>query len=85
LASPDGFGAALDRLGKDGAPVLLDPTSAAQWIHDRLASAGARIIRGEDPCALPKACKNPVEITGTKAAHRRDGAAVSCPGARLRL
>jgi Xaa-Pro aminopeptidase len=77
LATPDGFGAALDRLGKDGAQVLLDPTSAAQWINDRLVAAGARIVRGEDPCALPKACKNPVEIMGTKAAHRRDGAAVS--------
>jgi Xaa-Pro aminopeptidase len=26
---------------------------------------------------LPKACKNPVELDGTRAAHRRDGAAVT--------
>jgi Xaa-Pro aminopeptidase len=31
----------------------------------------------EDPCALPKACKNPIEIEGARTAHRRDGAAVS--------
>jgi Xaa-Pro aminopeptidase len=34
-------------------------------------------MRGSDPCALPKACKNAVEIDGTRAAHRRDGAAVT--------
>jgi Xaa-Pro aminopeptidase len=32
---------------------------------------------GEDPCALPKATKNMVEIEGTRAAHRRDGAAIT--------
>jgi Xaa-Pro aminopeptidase len=74
---PDALGPALDRLGAAKAAVLLDPSSAALWLHDRLAAAGARIVRGDDPCALPKACKNPVEIAGTTEAHRRDGAAVS--------
>ena len=36
-----------------------------------------RIHRAADPCLLPKACKNPVELDGTRAAHRRDGAAVT--------
>ena len=31
---------------------------------------------GDDPCALPKACKNAAEIAGSAAAHLRDGAAV---------
>ncbi|MFO1061762.1 MAG: aminopeptidase P family protein [Dongiaceae bacterium] len=74
---PDALGPALDRLGAGKAAVLLDPSSAALWLHDRLAAAGAKIVRGDDPCALPKACKNAVEIAGTTAAHRRDGAAVS--------
>ena len=30
-----------------------------------------------DPIALPKACKNDAELAGTKAAHIRDGAAVT--------
>src|SRR5262249_13198118 len=30
-----------------------------------------------DPCLLPKACKNPIELDGTRAAHRRDGAALT--------
>ena len=30
-----------------------------------------------DPCILPKACKNPTEIAGTRAAHIRDAAAMA--------
>jgi Xaa-Pro aminopeptidase len=46
-------------------------------VFDRLAAAGAPIHRAADPCMLPKACKNPVELAGTREAHRRDGAAVT--------
>ena len=35
------------------------------------------VKRAADPCQLPKACKNPVEIEGTRKAHIRDGAALS--------
>ena len=55
----------------------VDPASAAAWIFDRLDEAGAKIHRAADPCLLPKACKNPVELDGTRAAHRRDGAALT--------
>jgi len=75
--APDQLAPSLDRLGRDKRRVLADPTSAAAWIFDRLAAAGAEVVRGSDPCALPKACKNAVEIEGTRAAHRRDGAAVT--------
>ena len=75
--APDALGGALDALGKAKAKVLADPSSAAAWIFDRLAAAGAEVIRGADPCALPKACKNAVEIDGARAAHLRDGAAVT--------
>ena len=71
------FGAALDRLGAAGARVGVDPAGAAAAIFDRLRAAGAAIVPMVDPCALPKAIKNPVEIEGTRAAHRRDGAALS--------
>ena len=77
LSPPDQFGPALDRLGENGRRVLVDPTTAAAWVVDRLGQTGARIVRGDDPCMLPKACKNAVEIGGTKAAHRRDGAALT--------
>ena len=59
------------------ARVLVDPGTAAAWIFDRLAAAGGQDPRAADPCLLPKACKNPVELDGTRAAHRRDGAALT--------
>ena len=46
-------------------------------MFDRLTAAGAKIHRAADPCLLPKACKNAAEIDGTRAAHRRDGAALT--------
>ncbi len=73
---PAGLGEALDRLGRGGRRVLADPATAAAWIFDRLHLAGAHVVRQADPCTLPKACKNPVEMAGTRAAHRRDGVAM---------
>lgn len=70
------FQNALDRLGKTGERVLCDPNRTASWIPERLARSGARVIEGEDPCLLPKACKNVVEINGARKAQKRDGAAV---------
>jgi Xaa-Pro aminopeptidase len=57
--------------------VRLDPSSAAVWFSDRLGAAGASVQRGDDPCQLPKACKNPVELDGIRMAHLRDGAALT--------
>lgn len=75
LRTPDELGAALEALGP--VRVLADPGSAGAWIFDRLAAGGSDIAEGDDPCLLPKACKNPVELDGARAAHRRDGAALS--------
>jgi len=76
IEAPDRFGVALDALAKEGR-VQVDPGSAASWVFDRLGKAGAQIHRAADPCMLPKACKNTVELDGTREAHRRDGAAVT--------
>ncbi len=72
---PSALGPALDALS--GRRVLADPTTAASWIFDRLAAAKAGIVRAPDPVSLPKACKNEAELAGTRAAHRRDGAALT--------
>jgi len=77
VAPPDSFGAALDRLGAARRRVQADPASAAAWVFDRLAAAGAQIHRAADPAQLPKARKNPAELDGTRLAHRRDGAALT--------
>ena len=69
--------AALDELGQRKATVLIDPATCASAIYDRLVEAGAEVKRGTDPCELPKACKNDAEIKGTRAAHLRDGRALT--------
>ena len=70
------FGPALDSFGEK-ARVLVDAATAAAWVNERLKKAGAEIVRGQDPCALPKACKNEVELQNTRNAHVRDGAALT--------
>jgi Xaa-Pro aminopeptidase len=75
LRAPEEFGPALEAWS--GKSVLADPATASGFVFDRLSAGGAKIVRGDDPCQLPKACKNEVELAGVRAAHRRDGAALS--------
>ena len=72
---PGAFETAL--AGFAGRKVLVDPATAADRIFQVLAAAGALVERDADPCQLPKACKNPVELEGARNAHRRDGAALT--------
>lgn len=75
LETPDDLPAALAEL--KGQSVVVDPAQSSAWYFDTLAEAGATVIRAEDPCALPRACKNAVEIQGSRNAHIRDGAALT--------
>lgn len=76
IASPEDFEPALEKLGHDKKRVLCDPSKTNSWVFRMLTEHGATIVNGEDPCALPKACKNETEIRGAYAAHRRDAVAV---------
>ncbi|MEM6609871.1 MAG: aminopeptidase P family protein [Pseudomonadota bacterium] len=58
-------------------PVRLDPSTTAIAIAQALIAAKIAIAKGADPCAIPKAAKSPAEIAATRAAHLRDGAAVT--------
>ena len=75
LETPDALPGALADL--KGQKVLVDPAQSSAWYFDTLSSIGAEAVRGMDPCTLPRACKNRVEIEGTKRAHIRDGVAVT--------
>ena len=77
IQSPDGFGAALTALGEDGKKVQLDPADCSAWVHDLLKDSNADIHTAPDPCVLPRARKNDCELAGTRAAHKRDGAALT--------
>lgn len=63
----------LDQIDALTGPVRIDPITAPQILADQL---GDQAVHGPDPCALPKARKNPAEIDGAAQAHLRDGAAV---------
>lgn len=60
-----------------GARLLADPAvTAVGWVT-LAESLGVEIIRAEDPAQLPKALKNSVELQGIRAAHARDGRALT--------
>ncbi|HAS6144785.1 TPA: M24 family metallopeptidase [Vibrio vulnificus] len=59
-----------------GKKVLLDAGTSNAWCKLVLQNAGAVVVPGADPCLMPKAAKNAVEISGMKACHLRDGAAM---------
>ena len=70
---PAEFESALKALGKSA--VQIDANWAPAKI--KLALAKAKIINANDLCVLPKAKKNKTEQEGARAAHRRDGVAMS--------
>ena len=75
VLSIEEFLGGLEALANSNTVVKADPGSAAAVVFEKLE--GASIIRGVDPCVLPKACKNNIEIDGTRAAHKRDGRALT--------
>ena len=75
LFEREGLALELESLGEMRSRVWVDPGSIPQWVIDRLK--GATLVERQDPCALPKACKNAVELEGTRRAHIRDGVAVT--------
>ena len=77
VQAPETIADVLDELAGAGKAVLIDEAATPVWMVDWLTDGGAEVIRGTDPCALPKACKNAVELDGIRAAHRRDGAALT--------
>ncbi len=76
IAEPSRLDADLAALAAEGTRVLLDPASAAAELERKLREAGAMIVEGGDPVALPKARKNATELQGMRNAHWRDGVAM---------
>jgi len=75
IESPAALAGAL--AGLAGRRVLIDPAQSSSWYFEALEAAGAEVVRAADPCVLPRACKNAVEIEGARRAHLRDGAALT--------
>jgi len=71
------FAKDLAALGAAQKKVRFDEATAADALAKIVTGSGGKIVPGADPIALMKAVKNPVEIDGARAAHRRDGAALA--------
>ena len=56
--------------------VQLDINRSNIWAKNILTNSNTIIIEKDDPCTLPKACKNSTEIEGMKNCHIRDASAV---------
>jgi Xaa-Pro aminopeptidase len=76
IGTPAALAERLAALRKAKKRVRLDPHSAAFWFA-RTLGGPRRIARGPDPCLALKAVKNSAEIKGARAAHVRDGVAVT--------
>lgn len=74
ILSPDALTASLGAMG--GKQLWLDSSSAPVWFTQTLEAANATLHTATDPCQLPKACKNAVEVEGMRDAHIRDGVSV---------
>lgn len=77
IEEPEQLRQTLSRYGRDGASVRFDFGSAPAALINALKSAGGRPVIGDDPITLMKAIKSTAEIDGARAAHLRDGAAIS--------
>ena len=77
VRAPEDFARDLSALGEAGKTVRLDQATGADALARLVGNRGGKVSKGPDPIALLKAVKNPIEIEGARAAHRRDGAAVT--------
>ncbi|MFH1843601.1 MAG: aminopeptidase family protein P, partial [bacterium] len=64
----------LRQLGQRGTRVLVDPATTNRWVAGLLR--GAELMYAPSPIVAMKALKNPTQLTGIAAAHRRDGVAM---------
>ncbi|PBC03204.1 aminopeptidase P family protein [Mesorhizobium sp. WSM3860] len=77
LHDPGAFEAAVAELAKGGAKIALDPVLAAEKLKMLVEGNGGTVVSAPDPARIPRATKNQAEVAGSRAAHRRDGAAVA--------
>ncbi|RUX22007.1 aminopeptidase P family protein [Mesorhizobium sp. M2A.F.Ca.ET.042.01.1.1] len=77
LHDPGEFEAAIVELAKNGARIALDPVLATDKLRMLTEDSGGTVVLAADPARIPRATKNQAEIAGSRAAHRRDGAAIA--------
>ncbi len=76
IKPPSALEEELARIAGTGAAIALDPSLAAERLRMIVADGGGTLVDMPDPARLPRATKNEGELTGSRAAHRRDGLAM---------
>ncbi|EXL09758.1 aminopeptidase P family protein [Aquamicrobium defluvii] len=74
---PEEFEPAITELAVKGARIALDPVLAAEKLRMVVEANGGTVVAAADPARIPRATKNGAELEGSRAAHRRDGAAIA--------
>ena len=77
MLEPDALLEFVEDLGRQGARVAFDAATAPAYLTQAIERAGGKADIGADPITLMKAKKNPAELAGARAAHERDGAAMT--------
>ena len=60
-----------------GKTIRLDQATAPRRLADVIEASGGTVSKGADPVTSLKAAKNKTEIAGARAAHKRDGVALT--------
>ncbi len=76
LREPDALPAEL-AAASASAKILCDPDRTPAALERIIAESGGETIHARDPVVLRRAVKNPTEIAGSRAAHLRDGVALT--------
>jgi Xaa-Pro aminopeptidase len=77
VLEPDALFEFVEDLGRSGAHVAFDASTAPAYLTQAIERSGGKAEVGADPITLMKAKKNPAELAGARAAHERDGAAMT--------
>jgi Xaa-Pro aminopeptidase len=77
VLEPDTLLKFVEDLGRQGARVAFDAATVPAYLTQAIERAGGKADIGADPITLMKAKKNPFELAGARAAHERDGAAMT--------
>lgn len=77
IAPPARLSEEIARLGPSGGKIRIDSSTGAAVLGGLVEVAGRIADSGQDPITAMKAIKNAAEIAGSRAAHLRDGGAVT--------
>jgi Xaa-Pro aminopeptidase len=77
VLEPDALRNFVEDLGRRGIRVAFDAATVPAYLTQAIERAGGKADVGADPITLMKAKKNPAELAGARAAHERDGAAMT--------